>query len=521
MPAIGQGVGRKLWLFFTLDQPTIVPGQPLSFSVHMTPSSKLDLGTVTATVYLVNDQGTPISPTPLWSATLPKNDIATLQPRQTYDVTPGLIVPPPALQPLVYEKGTQNFSCVLNGTGTDGGPYQAFDWVQVVLEGIGQDWWQWVNPSTQVYTTYQWKNQDYTVNGLLYNRFVDLPLKIPTTLRSGTLSFVEEETSKLGNGNVDVTREFAAMPGTLGNLGQGADTEVSSSIKAKTWPWHIQGTYAINDDLERLYVYRVHLTNISDQYNNQYPDQLFGGINVHVAVDQGKIAASVVALNAFGVWVSASTAAALTAEPWSKLIFAAIASAAATVLGISGKIADDPPGPDPRYRQEVQVALPALPPVLADAGLRPIAKLFEAATRIMATVDALNTVANRMSIAQRQRDTRAIKLHAASRRKMHSQMSRDWKELNNVLTPALATLARIQSTHQTKSIDPDTLQYELPQEARDALAAASVTPLNVSALVDPKEGIRQLADALGQLVATQGRRASKTLVVQKKKRPGK
>jgi hypothetical protein len=520
MPVFGQGLGRKLWLAFQLDQATIVPGQPVSFSIHITLAAKLDLGAVTASVYLVNDQGTQLSPTPLWSATLPKNDVAAFQPRQTYEITPGLIPTPAPLQApnLMYTKGAQYFGCVLSGTGADGGPYQAYDWVQVVLETIDPEaWWQWTNPSPQVYVTYQWKNQDYTVNGLFKNAFIDLPLKVPTTLKSVTLSVVEEEIGAGGLGNVIATREYATTPDSLSNFNQGADNEVLYSVKPKNWPWHLQGTYAITDDLERVYMYRLHLTNISDQYNNQYSDQLFAGINVHVAVDQVKIAASITALSAFGVWVSASGAFAF-ADIVGKLIFGAIASAAASVLGLAGKIADDPPGPDPRYRQEVRVLPPPLPPLLAaDPELRPIGTFFEAATRIVATVDALNMVANRLSIAQRQRDTRAVRLHTASRRTMLAQMIRDWDELNNALQPALAALAGLQSSRVTKSIDPKVLQYELPQEAQDALAAALGTPLTVAAFADPKDALRRLADAVSQLVAKKGEAASKTMVIPKRR----
>ncbi len=470
---------------------------------------------VTAAVYLVNDEGTPMGGASLWSAGLEKSAVAAFQPRQTYEITPGLIKPPEALQPLIYLKGTQSFSCVLSGTGADGGPYKAYDWVQVLLENIDPGWWQWENPSPQVYTKYQWKNQDYTVGGKLTNRFADLPLKVPTELKVGSLHVVEQEISDLGNWQVIATREPATTPESVGSLVQGADTEVTYSVKAKDWPWHEQGTYRITDDLERLYVYRIHLTNIADQWHNVYPEQLFAGINVHVVVDQGKIAASITALSAFGVWVSASTAGAF-ADAWGKLVFGVIASAAATVLGIAGKIADDPPGPDPRYRQKVRIAPPSLPPLLtADADLRPMAKFFEAAIRIVVTFDALHTVANRLSIAQRRRDTRASKLQNASRRQMLAQMTRDWKELDDALQPALETLAGIQASRKTKAIDPKLLQYELPPDARDALAAASGTPLTVAAVADPKDALRQLAGSIGQLIAKEVQGASKTLVKRK------
>jgi len=513
------GIGKKLWLYFVLDQASIVPGQAISFSINLTPTTQLNLGAVTATVFLVNDQGTPIGPL-WWSGPLPKSDIAALQPKQTYTLTPGLIPCPAALQSLAYTQGKHNFSCVLSGTGTDGGPYQAFDWLWVVLESIdSQAWWQWTNPSLAVYASYPWKNQDYTVNGLLQNRFADLPFKIPTVLKSGTLSVVEEEISDQGAWTVIATREFSTMPGTLGNLGQGADMEVLYSVKAKTWPWHQAGTYVVNDDLERLYVYSIHLTNAADQYNNQYPDQSFVGINVHVAVDQGKIAAAVVAFSAFGVWLAASAAAG-QADLVGKIVFAAIATLAAITLGIAGKIADDPPGPDPRYRQAVHLAPLPLPPLLsADPELRPIGQFFEVATRIVASVDALNTVANRLSIARRQHNTRATKLHIATLRKMLAQMTRDWHELDKVLTPALAALGGMQSSRERKPIDPQVLQrvlqYELPQEARDALAAASGAPLTVAAFVDPKDALRQLAVAVGQLVVTVRQGTSKTLVTHK------
>lgn len=336
-------------------------------------------------------------------------------------------------------------------------------------------------------------------------------------LKSGTLSVVEDEISdtvQLG-WHVIATREFSGMPGTLGNLGQGGDMEVLYSVKAKTWSWHEAGTYRANGDLERLYVYRVHLTNISDQYNNQYPDQLFGAINVHVAVDPGKITASIVAFDAFILWLAASGAAG-AADLVGKIILGAVATAASIALGIAGKIADDPPAPDPRYRQAVHLAPPPLPPLLAaDPELRPIGEFFEVAIRILAAADALNTVANRLSIARRQRDTRAMKLHVATQRKMLAQMTRDWHELDKVLTPALAALGGIQSSRERKPIDPQVLKYELPQEARDALAAASDVPLTVAAFMDPRDVLGQLAGAIGRLVVTVRQRSSKTVVTHK------
>jgi hypothetical protein len=390
------------------------------------------------------------------------------------------------------------FGLFLTGTGSDAGPYWDAEGVRVVPESLDQSWWSWKSPAQL--SKFEWKNQDYGLIGNFVNRSSNVS-KIAKTVLTGNI--IIEETEWTGSG---ANQPVSVLPSPLAiNVTQGDDLDVPAGIKAKTWKWtEPPGTYLIVGDLQRLYVYVAHLSNIRDQYGNIYSDQDYQGLSVYVFVTDQKITASKTAVTALAIW-AAESAVAIAAAGVCGAICAAFPSALATasmaVYGIAAKIADDPPTEDALYRRRVDSPTPGLPPLLtSDSRLRHVGQVFQLTMRILTTVDALNITANRLAISRRERNAVAVTLHVSAYRQLHSELSRDSEGVETALEHALPFVLPVGDA-LPKQLDPELLTCELSEEARNFLAEAWRAPLTASTLLGFDENLRAMV-ASARLLAT-------------------
>lgn len=525
VPSVGNGLSNvgvafnrkgpsqipQLWIALNLDDVAIVPGQPISFSVGLTPTGKLDLGNnIVAGLYEVNDQGTPAYPQPnlLWSKDITA-DLLALKPYETLTIAPGQQSPPPAQFTRIYTVGPHNLAVVLTDKSQidlPGGPYaSASEQLSVVYENIDDSWWQWLDPQLRAF---EWKNQPYQVNGRFFNKCVNLgSLKPPTVFQTGAIAFTEIDKTH----PKDTSESIVAV----NNLSQGGQMDAVVSYVAKNWEWHMPGTYTPDGDIIRTYTYNVLLNNLKDQYGNIYPPRAVPGIAVRVFVSDQKVVADGVAVTAFGVWALFSflAAAASACIPCAAAL-SAVASGAATTLGIAGKIADDPPWDDPLYRQPVEVEPPELPAILTSVKrLREVGAFFQLVNRILASVDALNTVANRLTISKNAGDERAVELHISTYRKILEQIAQDAGALDSAAACALPVLSTPHITgHEREAIDPKLPQFSLPRETEGLLDLARRAPLAVGTVTTPPEDhVRNMVAYVHQLASVVQRDAEQVL----------
>jgi hypothetical protein len=377
------------------------------------------------------------------------------------------------------------------------GVVSSLDSLSVVLENVEDSWWEWLVANQR---SFEWKNQAIPVSGRFHNFSVELPMKMPTKM-SGTISITEVDVNHKNETSETQVQFKDILPGLVGQ----ADAAVT--YPAKNWEWHMPGTYAPDGDIFRRYSYSPQLSNLTDQYGNGYPTRTFPGIGVFVFVSNQKLAANGIAFAAFGTWILFSGLAQLASAciPCAAAL-GAIASGAATTLGISGKVADDPPGPDPLFRQRVQLEPPALPPLLTtDDRLRQIGELFRLVTRIAAGVDALNTVSNRLRLSRQWGVREAVELHIASRREILSQISHDADALDDATKRALTGLPAILAMDQrAEAMDPHPPEFTLSSDAQAILESAKLAPLTVGMvtaapqdhLLGMAASARQLADVV-------------------------
>jgi hypothetical protein len=511
----GPGSGPKLWMPFSLDDLAIVPGQAISFSLGITPTQTLNLGNdITVGLYEVNDQGERAYPQPswLWSQKITA-DLLALKPYETLTIEPGPQSPQPTQFSHIYTVGEHNLAMFLTdamGNDLPGGPYSStVEGLSVVFESIDDSWWEWLDPQLR---TFEWKNQPYQVNGRFHNKFVDLSLKPPTIFVSGAFSFVEVDKAHKNDTSESIVTINSVYPQGLSQQGQ---MDAVVSYVAKNWEWHMPGTYTPDGDIIRTYTYSVLLNNLKDQYGNVYPPRALPGIAVRVFVSDQKLAADGVAVGAFATWATFSLLATVASGciPCAAVL-SRIASGAATTLGIAGKIADDPPWEDPLYRQEVDVEVPELPPILTGVKrLHEVATLFQLLTRILACVDALNTVANRLAISRRASDERSVELHTSTYREILDQIARDAEALDGATAHALPVLTALPiAGHEKETLDPKLTQFSLTIEAEGILEIARRAPLDVGIVTTPpQEHVRSMATYARRLAAVVQRDASAVL----------
>jgi hypothetical protein len=333
----------------------------------------------------------------LWTQPLPDGLPLTPAPYDSETFTG--IMPAAAQQNAFYSIGSgYALRLILTGTGADGEAHRSVDKaLPVVYETLDKRWWQW---TVDTYREFQWKVDDYSLSGRFHNRSAYSAFTISTA--------VLLEQNEHDQDPPDA--RYASDQGVQ-TVSKGSDVEITYSAKhfVKTWQWYLDGIFQPDSDkLEKLFAYTM-ILDLKDQFGNAYPPPTFDTAVVSVSVSQQKQNAAIAAETSFSIWAAESAlAAAVSWIPFASILPAAIATAAAGALAVAGKIASDPPSPDPHFAHHVRIVTPAVPSLLRDERhLIHVVQGFELAFGVLARVSALSTIEGRIMGAQRAKDRAA------------------------------------------------------------------------------------------------------------------
>jgi hypothetical protein len=371
---------NTVWVRFSVDS-AVVPGQPVPITWEVVPGmgSGLVAGTrVDATVSLNGNDlwkkiHVPVS-TPQHDEIVPAND---------FDAT------------LLYKISTKTLRLEISGPPRAAGPWTANANLVVIPERIDQSWWQWDNPQNPIVT--DWK-KSYPMNGRLLDRSL----------------FGQMDTAY-----VQLTEDSNARGSfTAGRMNPGTQIPIAFPSITQDWQWIITGVWAVTGPLVKEFHYVVEFSFV-DHYGNGYPVVQSTPVTVSVGVALGKrmAGATAMAAAADAVYWAAAAGAALAGfitAFGAPALFAVAAGwyAAATT---AGKVAQDPPEPDPRYREPVKLQSPRHLQVLdSNAQLKPIGAVISAVEQVFTASLALSEIEGRWMGARDAGDRKAMGLQAAS-----------------------------------------------------------------------------------------------------------
>ncbi len=495
----------------------IVPGQDLSFSFDTSflVVRDLDLGKVTMTLHLVNEAGNLVfgQANPLWAADLDPLIAAAIEAGPYHTMT-FKVTPPADRHNRVWSVNANNFlRLVLSGTGKDGGPYTSGDVaLPVNYEVIDSSWWDWADvPFEQIV---DWKTGVYSLYGVVHN-------KSQYSLMNFNVTLIENQGDP-SESQFPPDQHPAAVPklGSASITYGGHQPEAGGkALFSKSWAWFQSGTYAPTDGTNRTYFYTVQL-DISDEWENSggpyRPDPgMFGQRIITVQVSDQKMNGETAAFTSFVAWAAISTlAASLAWLPGAGAVLGAVAGAAASAWATAGKIADDPPTPDPRYKRHVTRSAPKLPKILRSPRYERLSAALETTLWILESIEALGRIESRILGATRARNRRAEELQRKDYAAITRELRRLAPKLAHLATPATEELA---TTNVLTPVDiavwtkgqgnvrqiPNTSAVK---EARSALSRLNAPEVAAIQLADPAASFGRACAAVRNLALVSSRR---------------
>ncbi len=173
----------------------------------------------------------------------------------------------------------------------------------------------------------------------------------------------------------------------------------------KNWTWIIPGVWIQNPEqpLSKWFNYSVRVS-YSDSYANVYPDIVLGQyLSLDILVTAAK--------KDYGIGAVAALAAGLIVGIFSFGIGTAVGTALAAGLGVQ---AMDPPQPDPRFREHVQIPEEQTESTTVDERFPAFISFLNAVNSAVETIDALGDIRNRLLGARLAKDKAGIKLQRES-----------------------------------------------------------------------------------------------------------
>jgi hypothetical protein len=229
----------------------------------------------------------------------------------------------------------------VDGDGPEG-PYEAGQALNIEKWTVDSTWWQWTVPAVQ---TKEWKSDSYILSGILTNESA-------AAMIGANIQLMEIEDG-------GPATPISAV--TAGRMAGGATFTAAFPAITKNWSF-ISGPpfWKIDGPTNKVFEYYVAFMFSQDEYGNIYGDLVNSSrVTVQVDIAGWKLAAAFTAQAAVleAAILSALAAAAFAGiftsfEGPPLLALAAEAYAAAT---LAGEIAQDPPTPDPRYREPVEI----------------------------------------------------------------------------------------------------------------------------------------------------------------------
>lgn len=246
----------------------------------------------------------------------------------------------PSLEKVVYKTGYHPVSLHLRGIANN---YwlasQLQEVVRVRRETIDSSWWEWISPLHQ---ELEWKTS-YSMTGRLVNKSA-----------WGLMSTAYLTLTDTGYDGASLS-----TLGPTGLMNLGTKVPLVSAPITKDWAWFVKGAHFPKGPRHKSFVYVVEFTFL-DNYGNSYEAVASSEVSVRVSVSDKKLAAFAVAwgltVTAAGFALAGAAAAAtiiggIAAAP----LFATAAGFYAAAL-IAYVVANDPPEPDERFLERVEVS---------------------------------------------------------------------------------------------------------------------------------------------------------------------
>jgi hypothetical protein len=399
------------WISVALELPSsVVPGQPIQLTWEVwSRLMGLDFGSVTARILLGGNELFVSAPVPYQVNSI----IGRTGPQ------PATIVAPAnrALADQLYRIGTKDLEIeVTASAGAERGPFREPWPLTVVPELVNASWFEWSAPRRgNGFAQKDWK-ESYQVAGTLKNQSMFSRMTASVTL-------YENE-----QGSTSRTARGTQTTPALNPLGA-ADVTFEPPIE-QDWLWLVPGIWTPIKPLFKFFVYTVSFT-LSDEYGNAYSGVEKNDLVVDVHVPKQKIdlATSAAAFAGAGLGLIAAS----IAFAWFPPVAGALAGAGGALLGVAGGLggaALDPPVPDPRYREPVEVKPTELPTVPdEDAAAQAAYRVAALAADIVGCLDALSIIEGRILGAEQACDEEAGARQRAAKRETLARLDGDAKQI--------------------------------------------------------------------------------------------
>lgn len=315
------------------------------------------------------------------------------------------VTPSPAFAPTFYKRPGLGITLRVDGNGPEG-PYDMSVSLEIRKAPVDGTWWLWTVPG---HDTKSWKADDYVLSGILTNASA-------AAMVSADLELMEIEDGK---------------PATPVNTRNAPKMAASAPFIAtfpalhKDWEFISGPLFKINGPMLKAFDYYVTFTFLQDIYGNIYGDPVdTPRVTVIVSVPIWKQAAAFSAQAAaitaaiFFAAAAAAFAGIFTAPAGIELL--AIAGAAYGAAQVAGQIAQDPPKPDPQYREAI--AIPIEGEHGAPNALPAVHQFFALLRHILALEQTRLSIPGRLMAARYFNDDPFAALHEQTYQRVLAQM---------------------------------------------------------------------------------------------------
>jgi len=474
----------------SLDANPVVPGGqvPITWDLFSTKPKDLNLGTVTARVYLekVNVKLYESPQTPLVVSEFIADtgfQHANIEVPDSGGTANDL-----------YHIGTKTLRLDVSADKSSDVFSDTVD-LRVVPEYVHGGWWEWggisgtADPSAPQAPNLPFEtHHDFVINHpfTLAGRIVNHS-KSPNATMTGSLTLLE--TAFLSNQTLEVeSRTFTIAPGGY--------QEIVFAPITKNWGWLIPGAWIENPKESRVktFDYTVRFS-LADPYGNFYPETLSNGVAISISVSDEKRGYASGALAALGAAIISAI-----------FTFGAGLSAGQAIAAGLGKKALDPPEPDQRFRHPVDVRSNELAnDVTGDPRFPEFRRVLRFAERAVALLDALGEIHARLLGARTAHDRKAISLQGESYRAAEHSLQATVRELIDSTASTVTTL-QADPEFDRESLRAKILAWQrngLPPDVRRRLTDGGCTEETLAQmmLAVQEPAVALLAQDVGQVLS--------------------
>jgi hypothetical protein len=382
---------HEAWLHVLTRKVT--PGQPIKvrWALRRTgdpfvPNPDLNAGVVARILI----DGLVVATTPPTPTDPAAEQITALQDAVVADISP-------ALAKVIYKIGYHPVSIQIQGIANNywlGSHLQEV--VSVNREIIDSSWWEWTSPEHQ---EIEWK-KPYQMAGRLVNKSA-----------WGIMSTAYLTLSDTGYDGTSVT-----ILGPAGLMNPGTKVPLMSASITKDWEWFVKGVHFPKGPRKKSFVYVVRFTFVDD-YGNSYDEVASTEVAVRVTVADKKLVAFAAAWGltviAAGYAIAGALAAATIIGGFSAPAFFGLAASFYAAALAAYVIANDPPEPDERFLEQVDLKRLQLPDGF-ESEAPADRMLVERITRILEADQILTRIHGRLLGARSAQSSEGTKMQASA-----------------------------------------------------------------------------------------------------------